>query len=151
MSSEEPRWDPRLDRDPHSGHSFLRSPNGGRTYLVELKTDSPVRVEARLEGWTKTFWSAISPRRRNTDRDERWQRGLAKCRAELEADRERDRNLGLNGSRPSDYATAAMLFYVDCREYPGDWPADYKLSDGSPNEKLERSASDRILKAIKRL
>jgi hypothetical protein len=44
-----------------------------------------------------------------------------------------------------------MLFYVDCREYPGDWPAHYKLPDGSPNEKLERAAADRILKAIKRL
>jgi hypothetical protein len=150
VPSEEPRWDPRLDRDPHRAHPFFSTPDGRRTYLVEQK--ATVGVTARLDKMLgKVHWSVIpGRRRRNAERNECWLRELPTCMAELEAEYKADCDLGLpNGSGPSDYAARVRLFYKDRRKNPEHWKAEYLVSE--PDAKLEHAAAVLIEAGIKSL
>ena len=81
-------------------------------------------------------------------RNRRAAEGLERKLAELEAEFERDLELGLNGNRPSKWAAAGDFAAEDIVAHPDDYPPDYRLKDGSLNPRLERSAADLVLKRI---
>ncbi len=79
--------------------------------------------------------------------DQLWQQGLERKLVELEDKYERDRNLGLNGHRPSEWEAAISFAY----DVVDDLPEHYRLPDGSLNPTFERPAADLISTAVKRL
>jgi len=150
VPSDEPRWDPRLDRDPHNGHSFFTTPEGQRTYLVELKTDPPVRVTARLEKMLgKVHWTAIKERAKRgrpfSARDD-YHAKLWAPRF-LELDSELNDPAGLNGDRPlSRIGLGYLVACDDYNEHPDRW--DY---DPDANALTRKRSGQRVWKAVKPL